>query len=87
MQYDKFIELHELFPVGRYELDSFQLRSLLMHTGCKGIAVRVLHVGIVQLDAEDLASRLSAEHHPRLNGIKITCLDGLIIIDEPFHGR
>ncbi len=87
MQYDKFSELHELFPSGRYELNSFQLRDLLGHDGCKGIAVRVLHIGTVQLNAADVAERLKAENHPRLDGIKITCLDGEIIIDEPSHGH
>ncbi|NIB43741.1 hypothetical protein HBA55_29315 [Pseudomaricurvus alkylphenolicus] len=86
MQYDTFVELHELFPVGRYQLNSFQLRDLLGHQGCKGIAVRVLHLGTVQLDAADVAERLKCDNHPRLDGIKVTCLDGVIIIDEPSQG-
>ncbi|GAB3106726.1 hypothetical protein G8770_07605 [Aestuariicella hydrocarbonica] len=85
MQYDTFVELHELFPVGRYALNSFQLRDLLRHTGCKGVAIRVLHIGVVHLDLDDIAERLKPENHPRLDGIKITCLDGIIIIDEPSH--
>ena len=86
MQYDQFYELHDLFPSGRYIVNSLQLRDLLAHKGCDGIAVRVLHVGVVNLDREDMAERLKLENHPRLDEIKITCLDGVIIIDEPSHG-
>lgn len=86
MQYDKFVELYELFPSGRYIVNSLQLRDLLGHTGCEGIAVRVLHVGVVNLDRRDMTERLKLENHPRLDDIKITCLDGVIIIDEPSHG-
>lgn len=87
MQYEKFVELHELFPTGRYELNSLQLKDLLQHSGCKGIAVRVLHIGVIALDREDIAERLKLENHPRLDGIHITCLDGVIIVDEPSHGH
>lgn len=86
MQYDKFVELHELFPTGRYVVTSLQLRDLLGHSGCTGIAVRVLHIGTVQLDSKDVSERLKPENHPRLDDIKVTCLDGNIIIDEPSHG-
>ncbi len=87
MQYDTFTEIHELFPSGRYEINSLNLRDLLAHSGCKGIAVRVLHIGTIALDAADVAERLKPENHPRLDGIKITCLDGIIIIDEPSLGN
>ncbi len=87
MQYDKFTELHELFPTGRYEINSLNLRDLLAHSGCQGVSVRVLHIGTVSLDASDVAERLKPENHPRLDGIKITCLDGVIIIDEPSLGN
>ncbi|MGH1372926.1 MAG: hypothetical protein ACRBBW_12860 [Cellvibrionaceae bacterium] len=87
MQYDKFTEVHELFPSGRYEINSLNLRDLLAHSGCEGVAVRVLHIGTIALDAADVAERLKPENHPRLDGIKITCLDGVIIIDEPSLGN
>ena len=74
-------------PSGRYEINSLQLRNLIRHAHCKGIAVRVLHVGTIQLDANDLAERLRYENHPPLDDIKITCLDGVIIIDEPSQGH
>jgi hypothetical protein len=83
MNYDKFVEVYELFPSGRYEVNSFQLRDILLHTGCQGVAVRVLHLGTMQLDLNDVAERLREENRPRLDGIKITCLEGLVIIDEP----
>ncbi len=85
MQYDKFIELHELFPVGRYKLNSHQLCDLLSHSGFKGAAVRVLHIGTVALDSAMLEERLKCDTRPRLDDIKITCLEGTIIIDEPSH--
>lgn len=87
MQYDTFVELHELFPSGRYRLNSFQLADLLRHPGCQGIAVRVLHIGVVALDRDDVLQRLQPDSHPRLDDIKITCLDGVIIVDEPSHGH
>lgn len=87
MPYDKFEEMLEVFPSGRYLVNSFQLRDLLGHAGCKGAAVRVLHVGTVPLETDELADRLRPENHPRLDDIKITCLDGEIIIDEPSHGH
>jgi len=87
MQYDQFKELHELFPTGRYAVNSLQLRDLLGHNGCKGIAVRVLHIGTIVLDSADIAERLKSDNHPRLDGVKITCLDGVIIIDEPSFGN
>ena len=87
MQYDKFKELHELFPSGRYVVNSLQLRDLIGHTGCDGVSVRVLHLGTVALDASDMSERLKSENHPRLDDIKITCLDGVIIIDEPSLGN
>ncbi|WP_439134929.1 hypothetical protein [Pseudomaricurvus sp.] len=86
MNYDKFEEVYELFPSGRYEVNSLQLRDLLLHEHCKGVAVRVLHIGTIQLDRKDVIERLKTDSHPRLDGIKITCLDGLAIIDEPSHG-
>lgn len=86
MNYDKFVELHELFPSGRYEVNSLQLRDILLHASCKGVAVRVLHLGTVQLDLADVAEQLKVDYRPRLDGIKITCLEGLVIIDEPSHG-
>ncbi len=85
MQYDQFVELHQRFPCGRYEINSFQLRNLLLHEECLGVAVRVLHVGTLQLDRTELIERLRPENHPRLDNIKITCLDGEVIIDEPSH--
>lgn len=85
MNYDRFVELHELFPSGRYEVNSFQLRDILLHSGCKGVAVRVLHLGTMELELTDVAERLKADQRPRLDGIKITCLEGLVIIDEPSH--
>ena len=87
MQYDQFHEVYELFPSGRYVVNSLQLRDLLTHAGCNGVAVRVLHVGTVQLDKTDLVNRLGLDEHPRLDDIKVTCLDGVIIIDEPSHGH
>lgn len=83
MQYDKFTEILPVFPMGRYTVDSFQLRNLLNHEGCTGVATRVLHIGTVGLDKADLYQRLGSDKHPRLDNIKITCLDGEIIIDEP----
>ena len=85
MQYDTFLELHELFPAGRYELNSLQLADLLHHRGCNGIAVRVLNLGVIALDRDELVARLQS--HPRLDGIRITCLDGTVIVDEPSHGH
>jgi hypothetical protein len=85
MQYDKFIELHEQFPVGRYEVNSLQLLDLLSHKGFTGIETRVLHMGSFPLDTDEVAKRLN--QHPRLDGINITCLDGTIIIDEPNHSH
>ncbi len=87
MQYDQFVELHELFPSGRYQLNSLQLADLLRHKDCKGIAVRVLNIGVVALDRDDVLERLRPENHPRLDDIKITCLDGTIIVDEPSQGH
>lgn len=86
MQYDQFVELHELFPVGRYELNSHQLQDLLSHQGCLGVAVRVLHLGTINFDKDEVMKRLSSDL-PRLDHIKITCLDGIIIIDEPSMGN
>lgn len=86
MNYDKFEEVYELFPTGRYEVNSLQLRDLLLHNSCEGVAVRVLHIGTVLLDRADVIERLKTDNHPRLDGIKITCLDGTVIIDEPSHG-
>lgn len=86
MKYDTFVEVLDLFPSGRYELNSLQLRDLLNHEGCKGVGVRVLHIGTIALDAAEVAERLKSDNHPRLDGIKVTCLDGVIIIDEPSHG-
>jgi len=87
MQYDQFIELHELFPLGRYRVNSLQLRDLLTHAGCQGVAVRVLHLGTVNLSAEEMLQRLHNQDLPRLDGIKVTCLDGILIIDEPSLGN
>lgn len=87
MQYDQFTELHELFPSGRYLVNSHQLTDLISHSGCQGIAVRVLHLGVVRLERMDILERLRPENHPRLDDIKITCLDGVIIIDEPSQGH
>ena len=86
MQYDKFVEVLDIFPMGRYELNSCQLLDLLAHKGCRGIGVRVLHLGPVLLDRKELSRRLKTDQHPRLDDIKVTCLDGEIIIDEPSHG-
>ena len=86
MQYDKFHEVLDVFPMGRYEVNSCQLLDLLSHKGCRGIGVRVLHLGTVLLDGDEIAKRLKTDQHPRLDDIKITCLDGEIIIDEPSHG-
>lgn len=86
MQYDVFTEIHPTFPMGRYLVNSFQLRNLLHHDGCKGVSTRILHVGTILLDKGDLCERLASDSHPRLDDIKITCLDGEIIIDNPDHG-
>jgi hypothetical protein len=86
MKYDTFVEMLDVFPSGRYTVNSLQLRDLIGHQGCSGVAVRVLHIGTVLLDSADVAERLKADNHPRLDDIRITCLDGLIIIDEPSHG-
>lgn len=83
MQYDQFIELHEFFPMGRYKVNSHQLCDLMSHSGFKGASVRVLHLGTVTLNTDELVERLTEESRPRLDEIKITCLEGLIIIDEP----
>lgn len=87
MQYDKFTEIHPIFPMGRYLVDSFQLRNLLNHEGCAGVSSRILHVGTINMSKEDLCQRLASDNHPRLDEIKITCLDGEIIIDNPDHGN
>lgn len=87
MQYDKFVELHEQFPIGRYEVNSLQLLDLLSHKGFTGIETRVLHLGSFKLDPQEVAKRLGSDQHPRLDGINITCLDGTIIIDEPNHSH
>lgn len=87
MQYDQFIELHELFPTGRYQVNSLQLRDLLTHQGCGGVAVRVLHLGTVNLSSEEMLQRLQTPDLPRLDEIKVTCLDGILIIDEPSLGN
>lgn len=87
MQYDKFDEVLPVFPMGRYLIDSFQLRNLLNHECCKGISTRVLHIGTLTLDQAEVCDRLSSDRHPRLDNIKITCLDGEIIIDEPHFGN
>jgi hypothetical protein len=87
MQYDQFIELHKLFPVGRYLVNSLQLCDLLTHEGCQGVAVRVLHLGTVNLSSDEMQQRLRNLDLPRLDGIKVTCLDGIIIIDEPSLGN
>ena len=86
MQYDHFEEVLDVFPMGRYQVNSCQLLDLLAHAGCRGIGVRVLHLGTVLLDRDDMAARLKTDQHPRLDAIKITCLDGEIIVDEPSHG-
>lgn len=83
MKYDDFTEIHPQFPVGRYRVDSFQLQSLLTHAQCKGVSVRVLHLGTMALDRNDMIKRLSSHAHPRLDKICITCMDGEVIIDEP----
>lgn len=87
MQYDKFDEVLPVFPMGRYLIDSFQLRNLLNHEYCNGISTRVLHIGTLALDKAEVCDRLSSEQHPRLDNIKITCLDGEVIIDEPHFGN
>lgn len=86
MQYDVFKEVLPVFPMGRYLVNSFQLRNLIRHEGCTGVSTRILHVGTILLDKDDLCSRLSSDQHPRLDDIKITCLDGEIIIDNPDLG-
>lgn len=87
MKYDQFIELHELFPMGRYEVNSLQLLDLLSHEGFKGVEVRVLHLGTVALDRDEMNQRLKNTALPRLDNIKITCLEGILIIDETSHGN
>jgi hypothetical protein len=87
MQYEKFHELHEQFPAGRYEVNSLQLLALLSHSGFKGVEVRVLHLGSFALSESEVATRLRSDQHPRLDGINITCLEGIIIIDEPSHNH
>jgi|GEM_PF-1678225 len=86
MQYDKFEEILDIFPMGRYVVNSCQLLDLLSHKDCEGIGVRVLHLGTVLLDSQEVSKRLRTDQHPRLDDIKVTCLDGEIIIDEPSHG-
>jgi hypothetical protein len=86
MQYDTFVETLDVFPSGRYIVNSCQLLDLLNHQGCQGACVRVLHIGTIGLDVSEIAERLKMDQHPRLDDIKITCLDGVIIIDEPSHG-
>ena len=85
MQYDHFEETLEQFPCGRFIVNSCQLRDLLHHQGCAGVGVRVLHLGTCLLDKADLLERLRDDRHPRLDGIKVTCLDGEVIIDQPSH--
>ncbi len=87
MQYGEFVETLELFPAGRYLVNSLQLLDLLSHKGCTGVEVRVLHIGTIALDQDELRSRLHQPDLPRLDDVKITCLDGTIIIDEPSWGN
>ncbi len=86
MQYEQFEETLERFPSGRFLVNSCQLRDLLNHAGCGGVGVRVLHLGTLLLDTADMLERLREDRHPRLDQIRITCLDGVVIIDEPSHG-
>ncbi len=86
MQYGAFEEVLPEFPMGRFEVTSHQLADLICHEGCSDVAVRVLHLGTFSLDQSDIVKRLKDEIHPRLDNIKITCLDGQIIIDEPSYG-
>lgn len=87
MKYDTFTELQPLFPSGRYRVNSFQLRNLLAHSGCRGVSVRVLHLGTMALNREEMMRRLASSEHPRLDNIHITCIDGELIIDEPSQNR
>lgn len=87
MKYDKFTEVLPLFPTGRFTLNSLQLRDVLSHGGCTSVCVRVLNLGTMPLNREDVIKRLDNHAHPRVDNIKITCLDGEVIIDEPNQGR
>jgi len=80
MQYATFDEIQVMFPMGRFKVNSCQLSNILNHDKCRGVMVRVLHLGTFNLDRSDMLSRL------RLDNIKITCLDGEVIIDEPSYG-
>ncbi|MDN3639691.1 hypothetical protein QWY82_12875 [Simiduia curdlanivorans] len=87
MKYDQFTEVLATFPSGRYIVNSFQLRNILSHAHCKKVSVRVLHIGTLDLDMNDVIDRLASHSHPRMDNIKITCLDGEVIIDEPYLGH
>jgi len=87
MQYDQFTEVLATFPSGRFIVNSFQLRNILSHAHCKKVGVRVLHIGTLDLDINDVIGRLASYSHPRMDNIKITCLDGEVIIDEPYQGH
>ena len=87
MKYDSFSEVLPVFPSGRFTLNSLQLRDILSHAGCKSVSVRVLNLGTIQLQLSDVIKRLDSHAHPRIDDIKITCLDGEVIIDEPDQGR
>lgn len=84
MKYDKFTEVHPQFPTGRFLVDSFQLQNLLVHAHCKGVCIRVLNLGTLSISKVDLIQKLSSHEHPRLDNIRITCMDGEVIIDEPY---
>lgn len=87
MRYEIFTELQPLFPSGRYRVNSFQLRNLLAHSGCRSVSIRVLHLGTMALERDELMRRLASSEHPRLDDIRITCMDGELIIDEPAQSR
>ena len=87
MQYDKFTEVLTAFPSGRFLVNSFQLRDILSHAECKSVSVRVLNIGSLNLEMSEVISRLSSHLHPRLDNIRITCLDNEVIIDERYLGH
>lgn len=86
MDYGKFEEVLPQFPMGRFNVNSNQLVDLLSHEGCTAVSVRVLNLGTVNLDREEMIHRLQQDFNPRLDDIHITCIQGEIIIDNPSHG-
>lgn len=82
MRHEPFLEVLAQFPSGRFCVNSLQLRDLLVHGGCTGVGVRVLNLGTMLLDKQAMIDQLDSKVHPRMDDIKVTCLDGEIIIDQ-----